>query len=322
MVVWPLTMSLERFTTLFPLWTLLGAALAMVYPPLFSWFSGPWITVGLGLIMLGMGLGLVPQDFLRVSRQPRPVIVGVLAQFLVMPTLAALIAAALRLPSPLAVGLILVGCCPGGTASNVVALIARADVALSVVMTSISTLAAGVLTPRLTQALASQYVPVDGWLLLLRVLQVVLVPVACGVLLKQGMPALARRIEPVMPPVAVLVVVMIVASIVGSQRQLLIEQGPLLLLACLLLHGGGFLLGFVLGRIGAVAPAAQRTISIEVGMQNSGLAVVLARTGGFANPLTALPGAISAVVHCLLGSALAGWWRRSVAPNEWNNTAP
>ena len=322
MVVWPLTMSLERFTTLFPLWTLLGAALAMVYPPLFSWFSGPWITVGLGLIMLGMGLGLVPQDFLRVSRQPRPVIVGVLAQFLVMPTLAALIAAALRLPSPLAVGLILVGCCPGGTASNVVALIARADVALSVVMTSISTLAAVVLTPRLTQVLASQYVPVDGWLLLLRVLQVVLVPVACGVLLKQGMPALARRIEPVMPPVAVLVVVMIVASIVGSQRQLLIEQGPLLLLACLLLHGGGFLLGFVLGRIGGVAPAAQRTISIEVGMQNSGLAVVLARTGGFANPLTALPGAISAVVHCLLGSALAGLWRRSVTPNEWNNTAP
>jgi len=322
MVVWPLTMSLERFTTLFPLWTLLGAALAMVYPPLFSWFSGPWITVGLGLIMLGMGLGLAPQDFLRVSRQPRPVIVGVLAQFLVMPTLAALIAAVLRLPSPLAVGLILVGCCPGGTASNVVALIARADVALSVVMTSISTLAAVVLTPRLTQALASQYVPVDGWLLLLRVLQVVLVPVACGVLLKQGVPALARRIEPVMPPVAVLVVVMIVASIVGSQRQLLIEQGPLLLLACLLLHGGGFLLGFVLGRIGGVGPAAQRTISIEVGMQNSGLAVVLARTGGFANPLTALPGAISAVVHCLLGSALAGLWRRSVAPNEWNNTAP
>ena len=145
MVVWPLTMSLERFTPLFPLWTLLGAALAMVYPPLFSWFSGPWITVGLGLIMLGMGLGLVPQDFLRVSRQPRPVIVGVLAQFLVMPTLAALIAAALRLPSPLAVGLILVGCCPGGTASNVVALIARADVALSVVMPHVSTLAAVVL---------------------------------------------------------------------------------------------------------------------------------------------------------------------------------
>ena len=113
-----------------------------------------------------------------------------------------------------------------------------------------------------------------------------------------------------MPPVAVLVVVMIVASIVGSQRQLLIEQGPLLLMACVLLHGGGFLLGFVLGWIGGVATSAQRTISIEVGMQNSGLAVVLARTGGFASPLTALPGAISAVVHCLLGSALAALFRQ------------
>lgn len=304
-------MSLERFTTLFPLWTLLGSLLALVHPPLFSWFRGPLITIGLGLIMLGMGLGLAPRDFLRVSRQPRAVSLGVIAQFVVMPSLAAAIAVILRLPAPLAVGLILVGCCPGGTASNVVTLIAKGDVALSVVMTSVSTVAAVVLTPRLTELLASQYVPVDGWLLLLRVLQVVLVPVACGVLLKQGMPRLASRVEPAMPPLAVVAIVLIVASVVGSQRQLLLEQGALLLLACLLLHGGGFLLGFVMARFAGASSQAQRTISIEVGMQNSGLAVVLARTGGFISPLTALPGAISAVVHCLLGSALAAVWRRS-----------
>ena len=301
---------MERFTTLFPLWTLLGSALALVRPELFTWFSGIWITLGLGVIMLGMGLGLSPDDFLRVGRRPRPALVGLIAQFAVMPALAAAIAALLRLPAPLAVGLILVGCCPGGTASNVVALIARADVALSVVMTSLSTLAAVVFTPRLTEVLASQYVPVDGWLLLLRVLQVVLVPVACGVLLKQGLPSLARQVEPVMPPVSVVAIVMIVASVVGSQRQLLLDQGLLLLLACLLLHAGGFGLGFVIARLSGESVAAQRTISIEVGMQNSGLAVVLARSGGFASPLTALPGAISAVVHCMLGSALAGWWRR------------
>ena len=258
-----------------------------------------------------MGLGLAPRDFLRVSRQPRAVSLGVIAQFVVMPSLAAAIAVILRLPAPLAVGLILVGCCPGGTASNVVTLIAKGDVALSVVMTSVSTVAAVVLTPRLTELLASQYVPVDGWLLLLRVLQVVLVPVACGVLLKQGMPRLASRVEPAMPPLAVVAIVLIVASVVGSQRQLLLEQGALLLLACLLLHGGGFLLGFVMARFAGASSQAQRTISIEVGMQNSGLAVVLARTGGFSSPLTALPGAISAVVHCLLGSALAAVWRRS-----------
>ncbi len=304
-------MSLERFTTLFPLWTLLGSLLALVHPPLFGWFRGPLITIGLGLIMLGMGLGLAPRDFLRVSRQPRAVCMGVIAQFVVMPSLAAAIAVILRLPAPLAVGLILVGCCPGGTASNVVTLIAKGDVALSVVMTSISTVAAVVLTPRLTELLASQYVPVDGGLLLLRVLQVVLVPVACGVLLKQGLPRLASRVEPAMPPIAVVAIVLIVASVVGSQRQLLLEQGALLLLACLLLHGGGFLLGFLMARMAGASSQAQRSISIEVGMQNSGLAVVLARSGGFASPLTALPGAISAVVHCLLGSALAVVWRRS-----------
>ena len=269
-----------------------------------------WITLGLGVIMLGMGLGLSPDDFLRVGRQPRPALVGVIAQFAVMPALAAAIAALLRLPAPLAVGLILVGCCPGGTASNVVALIARADVALSVVMTSLSTLAAVLFTPRLTELLASQYVPVNGWLLLLRVLQVVLVPVACGVLLKQGLPSLARRVEPVMPPISVLAIVMIVASVVGSQRQLLLDQGLLLFLACLMLHAGGFGMGLFIARLTGESVAAQRTISIEVGMQNSGLAVVLARSGGFVSPLTALPGAISAVVHCMLGSALAGWWRR------------
>ena len=304
-------MSPERFTLLFPLWTLLGAVVALLWPPLVDWFRGPLITLGLGVIMLGMGLGLAPQDFLRVGQQPRPVVVGVAAQFLVMPCLAAALAWGLQLSPPLAVGLILVGCCPGGTASNVVALIARADVALSVVMTTLSTLAAVVLTPRLTELLASQYVPVNGWTLFLKVVQVVLLPVALGVLLKQGFPQVARRVQPVMPPLAVVMIVMIVASIVGSQRAALIEQGPRLLLACLLLHGGGFLLGHLIPRLLGEPVPVRRTISIEVGMQNSGLAVVLARSGGFASPITALPGAISAVIHCLIGSGLAASWRRS-----------
>ena len=216
-----IVMTWERFTLLFPLWTLLGALLALLHPPLFIWFKGPLIALGLGVIMLGMGVGLTPADFVRVGRRPRAVLLGVLLQFLVMPALAAGIAAALHLPAPLAVGLILVGCCPGGTASNVVALIGRGDVALSVVMTTISTLAAVVLTPRLTQVLASQYVPVDGWALFLAVLQVVLLPVTVGVVLKRCLPGVAQRIEPVMPPLAVMAIVMIVSSIVGSQTAVL-----------------------------------------------------------------------------------------------------
>ena len=284
-------MKSEHFTLLFPLWTLMGALLALLYPPLFTWFKGDLITLGLGVIMLGMGLGLTPQDFVRVGQRPRPVVIGVVAQFILMPSIAALLAFALHLSPPLAVGLLLVGCCPGGTASNVVALIGRADVALSVVMTTVSTLVAVVLTPQLTSLLASQYVPIDGGLLLIKVLQVVLFPVALGVLLKQGLPRLASRVEPVMAPMAVVAIVMIVASIVGSQAAVLRQQGPRLFLACVLLHGAGFLLGWLAPRFAGEGVIVQRTISIEVGMQNSGLAVVLARSGGFSSPLTALPGA-------------------------------
>jgi bile acid:Na+ symporter, BASS family len=301
---------LERFTLLFPLWTLLAVALALPFPGLFTWLQGPLIVLALALIMLGMGLELQWADFQRVLRRPAPAALGVLAQYLVMPALAALVAWVLRLPPPLAVGLILVGCCPGGTASNVVCLIARADVALSVVMTSISTLAAVLLTPLLTGWLAGRYVPVDGWKLLLDVLQVVLLPVALGVALRRGTPGLARRLAPVMPPLAVLAIVLIVASIVGSQRQTLLEQGSVLVLAALLLHGGGFLLGWLIPAVLGQPPPVRRTVSIEVGMQNSGLAVVLARSGFAASPLTALPGAISAVVHAVLGSLLASCWRR------------
>ncbi|NDD44401.1 sodium dependent transporter [Synechococcus sp. BS56D] len=301
---------LERFTLLFPFWTLLAAGLALALPGLFAWVAGPVIVWSLAVIMLGMGLGLEPADFRRVLTRPRPALLGVLLQFVVMPSLAALVAWGLRLEPPLAVGLILVGCCPGGTASNVVALIARADVALSVVMTSLSTVLAVGLTPLLSSILAGRYVPVDGWSLLANVLQVVLIPVAVGVLLKQGRPGLARRIEPLMPPVAVLAIALIVAGIIGAQREALLTQGFLLLLATLLLHGSGFLLGLVLPVLLGESRRAARTISIEVGMQNSGLAVVLARSGGFTSPLTALPGAISAVVHSLMGSALAAWWRK------------
>lgn len=288
---WVAGIPLERFTVLFPVWTLLAVLMALPFPGLFTWLQGGWIVVALALIMLGMGLDLQPSDFRRVLLQPLPALIGVTAQFLVMPLLAALVAWWLQLQPALAVGLILVGCCPGGTASNVVALIARADVALSVVMTTVSTMLAVVLTPLLTSGLAGRYVPVDGWRLLLDVLQVVLLPVGLGVLLKRLSPRLARRIAPVMPPVAVLAIA--------------------LLLGTLLLHGGGFLLGWLIPALLRQPQAVRRTVSLEVGMQNSGLAVVLARSGFAASPLTALPGAISAVVHAVLGSLLAVGWRRT-----------
>jgi len=263
--------------------------------------------------MLGMGLGLEPRDFRDVLRRPRAMVIGVAAQFLVMPSLAALIVWGLSLPTPLAVGLVLVGCCPGGTASNVVALIARADVALSVVMTTVSTVLAVVLTPLLSSALAGRYVPVDGWTLLLSVVQVVLLPVAVGVALKLFWPRSSERVETVMPALAVVAIALIVGSIVGSQREALASQLQPLLLAGLLLHLGGFVLGYLIPGVLGERLRVRRTVSIEVGMQNSGLAVVLARAA-FANPVTALPGAISAVIHALLGACLAVYWRVGWSP--------
>jgi BASS family bile acid:Na+ symporter len=292
----------------FPLWVLALCALAMVEPVWFTWFSGGWIVWTLAAIMLGMGLTLTLDDFRRIVRIPRPVALGFAAQFTLMPLLAWGIATALKLETPFAVGLILVGCCPGGTASNLVTFLARGDVALSVVMTMCSTLAAVVMTPLLTQWVAGALVVVDGWGLLTSTAQVVLLPVALGVLLNQFVPRIVAKITPAAPLVSVLGVALICASIVGQSSTAIRTSGGSLLLAIVLLHAGGFSLGYLVARLFGFSRTIARTVSIEVGMQNSGLGVVLARRH-FADPLTAVPGAISAVCHSVLGSLAAGYWR-------------
>ncbi|MFP6663651.1 MAG: bile acid:sodium symporter family protein [Deltaproteobacteria bacterium] len=300
---------LERLTRLFPLWVLVGGVAAMIEPSLFTWFRGPWIVWGLAVIMLGMGITLRFADFREVAAVPRPIAVGVAVQFLVMPALAWAIGQALALPTPLAVGLILVGCAPGGTASNVVTYIARASLPFSVLMTMCSTLVAIVMTPLLTSFYAGTMVPVDAFGLFLSTLQVVLIPVLLGLSLNHFAPTLVAKVQPVAPLVAVLAIVMICASIIGQRtEEILGSVGPLLA-AVALLHLGGFALGYGLARFLGYAEIIRRTVSIEVGMQNSGLAVVLANRH-FADPLTAVPGAISAVTHSILGSLLATIWRK------------
>lgn len=301
---------LATATNLFPVWVVVAGATALVYPPLFTWFRGPLIVWGLAVIMLGMGITLSFSDFRRVLRLPRPIALGVAAQFLVMPLLAWAIAMAIALPIPLAVGLILTGTCPGGTASNVVTYIARANLPLSVLMTMCSTLAAVVLTPIMTQWLAGTLVPVDAWGLFVSTLQVVVLPVLLGITLNHFAPAVVAYVTPIAPLVAVVAIVLIVASIIGQSADAVLGSGGPLLTAVLLLHGGGFLLGYASARVFGYEETIRRTVSIEVGMQNSGLAVVLARQH-FADPLTAVPGAISSVAHSVLGSLLAALWRRS-----------
>lgn len=294
----------------FPAWVLAASLGAFLLPDAFTWFSGPWIVWGLAVVMLGMGLTLDTRDFRAVLSMPRAVAVGFVLQYTVMPLLGWSSARLLDLPAPFAVGLILVACCPGGTASNVVSYLARANVALSVVMTACSTLAAVVMTPLLTAALAGAYVPVDAGGIFLTTAQVVLIPVLLGLLLNRKAPRFAAFVLPAGPLLSVLVISLIVGSIIGQNASAILQHGPKLLLGVLILHAGGFALGYALARVFRCDEVSARTISIEVGMQNSGLGAVLAKTRFAAEPLTAAPAALSSVCHSLVGSLLAAFWRR------------
>jgi BASS family bile acid:Na+ symporter len=301
--------TLELAANAFPVWVLAACTLALFQPAFFTWFRGEAIVIGLAVIMLGMGITLSVDDFARVATRPGTVAAGFVAQFLIMPTAGWLVATLCDLETPFAVGLILVACCPGGTASNVVTYIARADVALSVLMTTCTTLGAVVLTPLLTKLLAGRLVEVDAWGLFLSTLQVVVLPVAAGVAINRWLPGVVRTVMPVAPLVSVLTIALVCASIIGQNAAAVTASGPRLLGAVVLVHAIGFGVGYLFAWLLGYDRTVARTISIEVGMQNSGLGVVLAQKHFPAEPLTAVPCAISSVVHSVIGSLLAGWWR-------------
>lgn len=295
-------------TNAFPVWVLAGGVAALFVPELFTWFTGPLITWGLAVIMLGMGLTLTVEDFRRVGTMPRAVALGFVAQFSIMPFLGWGIGKLFHLDVAFAVGLILVSCCPGGTASNVVAYLARANVGLSVVMTLCSTFGAVMLTPLLTSWLAGTLVKVDGWGLFLSTVQVVVLPVFVGLLCNRYFPKAVAKVQAVSPLVSVVVIALICSSIVGANAVAIRHSAAALLGAVFCLHAMGFALGYGVAKGLRFDEQIARTASIEVGMQNSGLGVVLARKH-FADPLTAVPCALSSVFHSVIGSVLAGYWR-------------
>ena len=311
---------LNLLANLFPIWVLAGSGLALVFPSWFTWFHGPMIVWGLAIIMIGMGLTLTFDDFRRVVRLPRQVLIGIIAQFLFMPFLGWGIARLVGLETEFAVGLILVACCPGGTASNVVSYVARADVALSVLMTMCSTFAAVVLTPLLTEWYAGAYVPVDGWSLFINTCKVVVLPVTAGVLLNRFVPRFVRTVNPVSPLVSVIFIALICASIIGSNNEAVKAAAVPLFTAVALLHVAGFTLGYLFATLWRCPEISRRTIAIEVGMQNSGLGAVLARKSFPALPLAAVPAAISATFHSIIGSILAAWWRAHPVSEEPANS--
>ena len=269
--------------------------------------------------MFGMASTLTLDDFRQVARMPRAILIGVVSQFVIMPTLGYLIATTFNLETGLAVGLILVSCCPGGTASNVVTYLASANLALSVLMTMTSTLVSIVATPLLTGWLAGKYVEINRANLFINMLAVVLLPLILGVALNTTMPRLSRKITPFAPILSIVIIVLIVGGIIGASKAAILEHFGVLMLAVFALHIGGFLMGYLAAIIFGLDSASRRTLSIEVGMQNSGLGSGLAKTPKFVSQfetpamaaLAPVPCAISALYHCLIGSLLAAVWRKS-----------
>jgi len=307
-------------TNLFPLWSVLVGVTALAWPGAFLWFGTEKIRIGLGIIMLGMGLTLTVDDFKRVFIMPLPLAAGVCLQFAVMPFLGWGIGLLLSMPRDMAVGLVLVSCCPGGTASNVVTFLARANVALSVSMTALSTMLAVLLTPLLTKLLVGERLPVDGWGLLQSIIIIVILPVSAGVLLNRFMGRIAKKISIVSPFVSVVMIILIVGYILAANKTLILEQWKIISQAVLLLHMGGFGLGYLLARVLRFDELTRRTASIEVGMQNSGLGTALATKHFAGFPLVAVPCAVSAVTHCILGSIAAVFWRTRPVEGKTGST--
>ncbi|KNA06934.1 hypothetical protein SOVF_176500 [Spinacia oleracea] len=304
----------DALSTAFPVWVALGCLMGLLKPSAFSWVSPQMSIWGLTITMLGMGMTITLDDLSGAFALPKEVIAGFFLQYSVMPLSGFFISKLLGLPSHFAAGLILVGCCPGGTASNIVTYIARGNVALSVLMTAASTFSAVVMTPYLTAKLAGQYVAVDAAGLLMSTMQVVLLPVLAGAFLNQYFQSLVKFVSPVMPPVAVATVAVLCGHAIAQNSSAILTSGVQVVLACCLLHSSGFFFGYVLARLLGIDISSARTISIEVGMQNSVLGLVLANQH-FGNPLTAVPCAVSSVCHSIIGSALAGIWRYST-PKE------
>jgi BASS family bile acid:Na+ symporter len=303
---------IELLTTLFPLWVILGTIIGIYKPSAVTWLQTDLFTVGLGFLMLSMGLTLTFEDFRRCLKNPWTVGVGFLAQYIIKPVLGFLIAMALNLSAPLATGLILVSCCPGGQASNVATYISKGNVALSVLMTTCSTIGAIIMTPLLTKLLAGQLVPVDAAGLALSTFQVVLVPTIVGVLANEFFPKFTSKIITVTPLIGVVLTTLLCASPIGQVADVLKTQGAQLLLPVALLHAAAFFLGYWISKL-SFGESTSRTISIECGMQSSALGFLLAQKH-FTNPLVAVPSAVSVVCMALGGSGLAVYWRNQPIP--------
>lgn len=299
---------LEIITNLFVVWVLAAAVVGYHAPTSFLWFQ-PYIVSCLGVIMFGMGITLTPRDFRRVMQHPKAVCVGLIAQFLFMPALGFIVGNLFGAPPALAVGLVLVGSCPGGTASNVISYLAKADVALSVTMTALSTVIGVVATPLLTKFYAGHLIEINAIAMIWTVTRIVLIPVIAGLIFRLILKRHSEILLAIMPLVSVVGIVLIVGCIVALSANSLAGVAIPTVMAVTLQHIAGASLGFWFSRAMKLNETEARTIAIEVATQDSGLGIALARKH-FAEILVALPSAIYSIWQNIAGPALALYWSR------------
>lgn len=297
----------NTITRFFPLWAILLSAAAYVLPELFIPLKGSLFFL-LGLVMFGMGISLKARDFLAVIKSPKPIILGLLLQFLCMPFFAWALSSWLQLPLMLATGMLLVGASPGGTASNVICYLAKGNVALSITVTAMSTLVAVVATPFLSFLYLSQQVDVPAMKMLIDIFKIIILPVTAGIICNQLFGRFLKTARHIFPAVSVLSIVLIIAIIVALNQSRLGDIGLLLVTAVALHNALGLLVGYWVPRMLGMDKKTSKTLAIEVGMQNSGLAVALAVK--YFSPIAALPGALFSLWHNLSGALLASAWSR------------
>ena len=298
---------------------LLVGAVALFLPESFIWIETKTINPMLGVIMFGMGLTLSPKDFKIVLSRPKDILIGCLAQFTIMPLLAWLLTLAFSLPKELALGVILVGCCPGGTASNVITYLAKGDLALSVGMTACSTLLAPIVTPLLVWLMAGTMVNVDTLGMLLSIVYVVIAPIIVGLLCQHFLPKLTKAVTPYLPAFSSLAIAITVGIVVSHNADRLMLGGLIVILVVILHNLLGLSLGFAIGRLLRLEKPKCVALSIEVGMQNSGLASSLANMHFAAYPLATIPGAVFSVWHNISGALAARIFQRTTNNNQLYN---
>lgn len=290
---------------------LLVTGVALLLPESFMWIGTASITPMLGVVMFGMGLTLKPGDFKPVLMRPKDIMIGEFAQFIVMPLLAWILCRTLQLPAELALGVILVGCCPGGTASNVICYLANGDIALSVTMTGVSTLLAPLVTPALVYMLAGEEVNVDVIGMFLSIVEVVIIPILLGFIVNRYLGRFTEKVTPLLPLVSTIAIAVIIGIVVSHNSANILSCSLLVGVAVILHNILGLVLGYMAGRMMGLPHSKRTAIAIEVGMQNSGLATSLAATHFAMYPLAAVPGAIFSAWHNFSGSIAASILRKN-----------